>query len=115
MAKGAKQDHSPRIANRRAMHDYFISAKIECGIVLVGTEVKSLRQGRAQITEAYARIEAGRLWLHGAQIDPYDKAAPVDNHEPKRSRILLVHKRELRKLEGELSQRGVTLVPLAIY
>jgi len=115
MAKGKKEDHSPRIANRRAMHEYFISAKIECGIVLVGTEVKSLRQGRAQITDAYARIEQGKLWLHGAQIDPYDKAAPMDNHQAKRSRILLVHKREIRKLEGELNQRGTTLIPLAIY
>jgi SsrA-binding protein len=115
MAKGNKEDHPPRIANRRAMHEYFISAKLECGIVLLGTEVKSLRQGRAQITEAYARIEHGKLWLHGAQIEPYDKAAPMDNHQAKRSRVLLVHKREIRKLEGELNQRGVTLIPLAIY
>lgn len=110
-----KPEHSARIANRRAMHEYFISAKLECGIVLQGTEVKSLRQGRAQITEAYARVEGNKLILYGAQIDPYDKAAPMDNHEAKRPRVLLVHRREIKKLVGETSQRGVTLVPLAIY
>jgi SsrA-binding protein len=110
-----KSDSSPRIANRRAFHGYFISAKIECGMVLLGTEVKSLRQGRAQLTDAYARIENGQLWLHGAQIEPYDKAVARDNHEPKRPRVLLVHRREMRKLQSEASVRGVTLVPLAIY
>jgi SsrA-binding protein len=109
------QDHSPRISNRRAMHDYFISAKLECGIVLVGTEVKSLRQGRAQLTESYARLEHGRLVLHGCHIDPYDKASAQANHIPLRERYLLVHKREIRKLESELKSRGTTLIPLAIY
>jgi SsrA-binding protein len=112
--KGAS--NTPRIANRRALHDYFISAKIECGIVLRGTEVKSLRQGHAQLAEAYARIErGGQLVLHGCHIDPYDKASAQANHEPLRERILLVHKREIRKLESELRQRGTTLIPLAIY
>jgi SsrA-binding protein len=105
----------PRIANRRAMHDYFISAKIECGIALVGSEVKSLREGRAQLTQAFARVEGKRLVLHGAQIDPYSKAAAAYNHEPTRDRFLLVHRREMRKLEDELSQKGTTLIPLAIY
>jgi SsrA-binding protein len=97
------------------MHDYFISAKIECGLALVGTEVKSLRQGHAQLAESYARIEHGRLVLHGCHIDPYEKASSQANHEPLRERILLVHRRELHKLEGELKQRGTTLIPLAIY
>ena len=114
MAKG-QPNSSPRIANRRAMHDYFISAKIECGIVLLGTEVKSLRQGHAQLAESYARIEHGRLVLHGCHIDPYEKASAAANHQPLRMRYLLVHKRELHKLEGELKQRGTTLIPLAIY
>ena len=84
-------------------------------MVLRGTEVKSLRQGRAQLTDAYARIENGQLWLHGAQIEPYDKAVAKDNHDAKRPRVLLVHRREMRKLESETSVRGVTLVPLSIY
>jgi SsrA-binding protein len=114
VAKG-QPNSSPRITNRRAMHDYFIAAKIECGIVLLGTEVKSLRQGHAQLAESYARIEHGRLVLHGCHIDPYDKASAAANHQPLRMRYLLVHKRELHKLEGELKQRGTTLIPLAIY
>jgi SsrA-binding protein len=117
VSKDSKQQKNagPRISNRRALHDYFISAKLECGIALVGTEVKSLRQGHAQLTESYARIEHGRLVLHGCHIDPYDKASTQANHIPLRERFLLVHKRELRKLESELKQRGTTLIPLAIY
>lgn len=114
VAKDAKNP-GPRITNRRALHDYFISAKIECGLVLLGTEVKSLRQGHAQLSESYARVERGRLVLHGCHIDPYDKASAQANHEPLRERILLVHKREIHKLESELKQRGTTLIPLAIY
>jgi SsrA-binding protein len=109
------QSNAARITNRRAMHDYFIAAKIECGIVLVGTEVKSLRQGHAQLAESYARVEGGRLILHGCHIDPYDKASAAANHIPLRQRVLLVHRREIHKLEAELKQRGTTLVPLAIY
>lgn len=116
MAGKGAANLSPRITNRRAMHDYFIEAKIECGIVLVGSEVKSLRNGKAQLHEAFARIERdGRLILHNAHIDPYDKAAIVYNHDPTRERVLLVHKRELRKLQDETKERGVTLIPLSIY
>ena len=114
MAK-PKGDQSPRISNRRALHDYFIEAKLECGIVLVGSEVKSLRAGLAQLQEAYAHFQAGELYLSGCHIDPYSKAALVYNHEPRRDRKLLLHKRERLKLESELSQRGTTLIPLAIY
>ena len=106
---------SPRISNRRALHDYFISAKLECGMMLVGSEVKSLRDGKAQLQDAYARIENGELYLHGAHIDPYEKAALVYNHDPRRPRKLLLHKREIKKLEGETSVKGTTLIPLAIY
>ncbi len=101
-------------SNRRARHDYAVIDSYECGIVLVGTEVKSLRQGKAQLQEAYARIEKGQLVLHGCHIDPYDKAAGT-NHDPLRERKLLVHKRELKKLADETRERGVTLIPLAIY
>jgi SsrA-binding protein len=105
----------PRISNRRATHDYFISAKIECGVALVGSEVKSLRDGKAQLQDAYARIENGELFLHGAHIDPYAKAALAYNHDPRRTRKLLAHRREIKKLEGEVSVKGTTLIPLAIY
>lgn len=104
---------SPRIDNRRAFHQYFITHKIECGMVLLGSEVKSLRNGKAQLAESYARVDRGELILHGCHIDPYEKAHI--GHEPLRERKLLVHKRELVKIEGELEIKGTTLIPLAIY
>lgn len=114
MAKPKPTD-SPRINNRRALHDYFIESKLECGIMLVGSEVKALREGHAQLQDSFAHIVRGELFLAKAHIDPYTKAAIVYNHEPKRERKLLVHKREIVKLEQELATRGTTLVPLAIY
>jgi len=114
MAKPDK-NLSPRIENRRAWHDFHIDAKLECGIVLVGSEVKSLRNGKGQLAESFARIERGELILHGCHIDPYEKAASVNNHEPLRDRKLLVHKREIRKLEDATKSKGTTLIPLAIY
>jgi SsrA-binding protein len=113
MKDRAPQNFSPRIANRRAMHDYFITHKIECGIALLGSEVKSLRWGRCQLSESFARVERGELILHGCHIDPYEKAAI--SHDPLRERKLLVHKRELHRLEAESEQSGATLIPLAIY
>src|SRR5271170_7827757 len=113
MKDKAPQNFAPRIANRRAMHDYFISAKIECGLVLLGSEVKSLRWGHCQLAESYARIDNGQLILHGCHIDPYEKAAI--GHDPLRERKLRVHKRELHRLEAETTQSGSTLIPLAIY
>jgi SsrA-binding protein len=104
----------PRISNRRAFHDYHIEAKLECGVALVGTEVKSIRLGRVQLQDAFARVEGGELVLHQCHIDPYDKASQF-NHEPMRERKLLVHKREIKRLEGETSVKGVTLVPLSMY
>lgn len=105
---------SPRITNRRALHEYFITAKIECGMALLGSEVKSLRLGHAQLQEAFARVEGRGLVLHGCHIDPYEQAAQR-NHEPLRERKLLVHKRELHRLADATQERGVTLIPLAIY
>ena len=113
--KSSAKNVEPRIENRRALHDYFIEMKIECGIALLGTEVKSLRDGKAQLHESFARIEQGKLILHNCHIDPYTKSAIVYNHDPLRERVLLVHKRELKKLAGETGERGVTLIPLAIY
>ncbi|MDB5329385.1 MAG: SsrA-binding protein [Phycisphaerales bacterium] len=115
MAGKRKENLAPRIANRKALHDYFITAKIECGMMLVGSEVKSLRAGRAQLQDSWASIDNGELILHGAHIDPYEKAAIVYNHEPKRDRKLLVHKREIKKLVDQTSVKATTLIPLAIY
>ncbi|MDB5354020.1 MAG: SsrA-binding protein [Phycisphaerales bacterium] len=115
MAGKRKENLEPRIANRKALHDYFITAKIECGMALVGSEVKSLRAGKAQLQDSWASIDNGELILHGAHIDPYEKAAIVYNHEPKRDRKLLVHKREIKKLADQTSVKATTLIPLAIY
>lgn len=104
---------SPRIENRRAFHKYFISHKLECGMSLLGSEVKSLRLGKAQLSESFARVERGELILHGCHIDPYEKAHI--GHEPLRERKLLVHRRELHRLEEETEIKGTTLIPLAIY
>jgi len=105
---------APRVTNRRALHDYFIESKLECGIALMGSEVKSLRLGRCQLNDSFARVENGRLILHHCHIDPYDRAGKY-NHEPLRERALLAHGREIRKLQSEAERRGVTLIPLAIY
>ena len=111
----SSQNLNPRIENRRAWHEYHIQAKLECGLALVGSEVKSLRLGKASLQEAFARIDAGELYIYGLHIDPYIKATLAMNHEPRRTRKLLVHKRELRRLESETRERGITLIPLAIY
>ena len=113
MSQG-KANMSPRIANRRATHEFFIESKLECCIALMGSEVKSLRDGKGQLQESFARIEKGQLILHGCHIDPYAPATKF-NHEPLRERKLLVHKREIRKLEQALKTKGTTLIPLALY
>ena len=113
MSGNRKVNLSPRIDNKRAYHEYFIEAKIECGIALLGSEVKSLRYGKAQIHEAFARIEKGQLVLHNAHIDPYTLGNA--HHVPLRERKLLAHRRELKRLENEMKVKGTTLVPLAIY
>ncbi len=100
--------------NRRARHDYFILSTLEAGIMLSGTEVKSLRAGSASIAEAYAGEQNGELFLINAYVPEY-KAANRFNHEPKRARKLLVRRRELDKLLGSIRRDGVTLVPLSIY
>jgi SsrA-binding protein len=112
--KDKRSAYEPRINNRRAFHEFFIEAKLECGIVLVGSEVKSVRMGRAQLQEAFARVDGGELILYGCHIDPYDKAS-LNNHLPLRERKLLVHRREIKKLESATQQKGTTLIPLAMY
>jgi len=115
MARQDDPSSGPRINNRKSLHEYHIDAKLECGIALVGTEVKVLRLGQAQLHEAFARVENGELWLYGLHIDPYKQAAAMFNHQPVRSRKLLAHRREIRKLEDATRERGTTLIPLAIY
>src|SRR6266540_1447437 len=101
-------------SNRRALHEYLILETLEVGIALTGTEVKSVRAGRVNLREAYARVERGELWLHNAHISQYDPGNRY-NHEPTRSRKLLAHTREIGRLAGEASQSGQTLVPLRMY
>ena len=115
MAKPKKETHEPRIVNRRASFDYHIDDRLECGIVLHGTEVKQLRQGEAQIADGFARVENGQLLVYGVHIEPYTHAGQFANHVPKRPRKLLAHKREIRRLEKATQERGVTLIPTVIY
>jgi len=100
--------------NRKARHDYQIKSTIEAGISLVGSEVKSLREGKVNISDAYASVEGGQVFLRNLHISPY-KMASNENHDPMRPRRLLLHKREIRKLQAQTEQKGMTLVPLAIY
>ena len=100
--------------NRRAHHDYFLDGLWEAGIVLQGTEVKSLRAGSATLKDGYANVRDGELWLHNVHIAPYGPASR-ENHEPERPRKLLAHKREIERLIGRINERGLTLVPTRIY
>ena len=105
---------TPEIRNKKAYHDYEILEKIEAGIELKGSEVKSLREGKASIKEAYVRIENGEVFLVNAHISPYTHGG-LFNHDPKRKRKLLLHKREIKRLAGKVQERGLTIVPLRIY
>jgi SsrA-binding protein len=100
--------------NRKARRDYFIVDQFEAGMVLMGTEVKSLRQGRANLKDAYARIKDGEVFVYQLHIAPYPFAY-YDNHDPLRPRKLLLHKNEIKRLYGKINEKGHTLVPLRIY
>lgn len=100
--------------NKKARHDYFIEEVYEAGIVLTGTEIKSVRQGKVSIKESYAKIEDGELILYGMNISPYEQGNRY-NVDPLRPRKLLLHKQEIRKLIGYITQKGLTLVPLTMY
>lgn len=100
--------------NRRARHDYEILDTLEAGLVLLGPEVKSLRAGKASLSDAYAVVRGGELWLVNAHVSPYDKAGR-DNPDPRRERKLLAHRAEIARLAGQVAERGLTLVPLSIY
>jgi SsrA-binding protein len=115
MAKGKKKTAPGDVAtNRQAAFKYNLIERYECGIVLTGTEVKSLRDGNAQLKDSYATIKGGELWLIGAYIAPY-AAAARDNHDPERDRKLLLHRSEIEKLKISTAERGFTLVPTRIY
>jgi SsrA-binding protein len=110
-----EKDHIKLIAeNRKARHEYFIEEQFEAGLVLKGTEVKALRQGRANLSDAYARFKNGELYVYQMHISPYSYAY-YDNHDPLRVRKLLMHSHELRQLIGKLTERGFSLIPLRLY
>ncbi len=115
MARGKRKvDPGDVASNRRARHRYELLERFECGIELRGTEVKSLRQGNAQIGDAYAVIEDGEVWLRGAHIPPYDPASR-ENHDPDRDRKLLLHRHEIERLTARAQRKGLTLIPTRIY
>lgn len=100
--------------NRRARHDYEILETVEAGLVLTGSEIKSVRAHRVQLRDAYAQVRGGEAWLHDMHISPYDPASR-ENHEPRRTRKLLLHREEIGRLRGRAEERGLTIVPLRVY
>lgn len=107
--------NTPHLRNRKAFHDYHILEKVECGMELFGTEIKSLRAGQAKIDESYARIDNGQVYLISATIAAYQQADEKMQHDPTRKRKLLLHRRQIQQLETMVLQKGRTLVPLAVY
>jgi len=101
-------------SNRRARHEYFILETFEAGIVLHGSEIKSIRAGQISLAEAFVRIDGKEAWLEDAHIAPYEQAS-IYNHEPRRPRKLLLHSKEIRKLWDTVRQKGVTIIPLSVY
>ena len=100
--------------NKKAYHDYFIEEKYEAGIVLHGTEVKSMRMGKCSIKESFIRIENGEIFAYGMHVSPYEKGN-IFNKDPLRTKKLLLHKKEINKLMGKIAEKGYTLVPLQVY
>jgi SsrA-binding protein len=113
--KQEKEDQHKVVAtNRKAYHDYFIEDKLEAGVMLRGTEVKSLRDGRVNLQDSYASVDNGEVYLHHCHISPYSHGN-IMNHDPLRARKLLLHRKEINKLIGKTQQKGLTLIPLRIY
>ncbi|HEY0972788.1 MAG TPA: SsrA-binding protein SmpB [Gemmatimonadales bacterium] len=110
----APSDHQSIARNRRASHDYHLIDRWEAGIVLTGTEVKSLRNGKANLTDAYGVVNDGEVWLLNLHISPYEQGNQF-NHEPTRTRKLLLNRREIRRLIGAVEREGLTLIPLELY
>jgi SsrA-binding protein len=116
MAKGKKRKAASGdvATNRQASFRYNLLERFECGLVLTGTEVKSLREGKAQLKDSYAMVRDGEVWLYGVYIPPYGPASR-ENHDPERPRKLLLHKREIERLVGRTHERGLTLIPTRLY
>lgn len=112
MGKG--QDGKSLAQNRKAYHDYFIEDTYEAGIVLFGTEIKSIRKGSANLRDAYAQVQNGEVWLYNMHVSPYEQGNRF-NHEPMRPRKLLLHKSEIAKLIGAVKEEGYTLIPTKLY
>jgi SsrA-binding protein len=109
-----KQGVKPVAQNRRARHDYFVEETVECGMELKGTEVKSMRAGKVNLKESYARVRDGEVLVEGMHVSPYEQGS-IFNTDPLRPKRLLLHKSEIRKLQGLVSRQGYTLIPLSIY
>lgn len=114
MGLKADPSHKTVVSNRRALHDYEILERFEAGIVLTGSEVKSLRGGRGSLSEAYGRVQGGEVWLEGMHIPPYEQGGKRE-YDPIRRRKLLLHRNEIERLIGKTQERGLTLVPLRAY
>jgi SsrA-binding protein len=114
MAARDESDETPVTTNRKARHEYAVLDTFEAGIVLTGTEVKSLRQGNANLADGYALLKNGEVWLFGMHISPYSHGS-YSNVDPLRRRKLLLHKKEIRKIASRLREKGLTLVPLKLY
>ena len=114
MAAKRKVQSGDVASNRQASYRFNLLEKLEGGLVLQGTEVKALRDGKAQLKDAYATIDEGEVWLHHVHIPPYAPAAR-ENHEPERTRKILLHRKEIERLTGQLAQKGLTLVPTRLY
>jgi SsrA-binding protein len=114
-SKPAANGNNRQIAtNRKALHDYEILDRVEGGLVLTGTEIKSIRAGKVDLRDAYARVQGGELWLHGVHIAAYD-AGSYMNHDPKRPRKVLLHREQIRDFGSQVAQKGLTLTPLRMY
>jgi SsrA-binding protein len=110
-----KPDTKSVTSNRKALHDYFIEDTYEAGLALTGTEIKSVRRGKVNLRDSYARVEGGEVWLHNAHISPYEESGVYFNHDPLRPRKLLLHRQEIDRLAGQVQAKGLTLVPLRLY
>ena len=113
-AAAANGNNRQLAVNRKALHDYEILDRVEAGLALTGTEIKSIRAGKVDLRDAYARVQDGELWLHGVHIAPYD-AGSYMNHEPRRPRKLLVHRSEISDLAAQTAEKGLTLAALRMY
>ena len=107
--------NQPVVVNRKALHDYHIQDRYEAGIALTGSKIKSVRQGKVNLRDSFARVERGEVWLYNSHISQYEQSGTHFNHEPARPRKLLLHRKEIDSLIGQVQAKGLTLVPLRLY